>query len=474
MSQAIIKKDLTLLSRETLVRLTFYITIALVIGSLVTGFQREQVFEKEKSAALATDKAVWMDQGDRNPHSAAHFSRYAFRPASPLAMLDPGTTDFAGLAVWMEAHYQDPAVFRRAEDAGELSRFARLTPAFLVLTVGPLLVFLMLFSSVAGEREDGTLRQLLATGVSSRQFFNGKFRAGLRLTLLAFTAVYVPAALAAVALTPADAGGDAIVRAAALYVVYAAYLVACVCIAIGVSAWFRTRQAAFLALTAVWALMAILVPRFAADLGTTLYPQPDAWEASTRLRAASDIYYADMDRRTRIEEEVLDRYNVTSIEALPINYGAYVLQYSEELSEPEFDRFYNDLDDRYAEQEGVLRWLSLLTPTVAAANLSRGIAGTDRAHQRSFAQAAEARRRDMIQLLNEDYMYNADNSGAVYTADAELWAKFEDLDYRMPELRHIAAAYGADLALLLLWLIAAFLVASRAVGRAVRGEVAAA
>ncbi len=471
MSRAIIKKDLTLLGRETLVRTMFIVTVALIIGSLVTGMQREQVFEKERSAALETDESVWMSQGDRNPHSAAHFSRYAFRPASPLALVDPGTTDFAGLAIWMEAHYQDPAVFRRAEDEGELSRFARLTPAFLVLTVGPLIVFLMLFGSVAGEREDGTLRQLLATGVSSRHFFAGKLGAGLRLTLLAFSAVFVPVALLSLILTPAEAGGDAILRIVVLYVVYAAYLVACVAIAIGVSAMFRTRQAAFLALTCVWALMTVLVPRFAADLGTSVHPQPDARDASARLGAASDIYYADMDRRTRIEEEVLARYNASTIDELPINYGAYVLQYSEELSEPEFDRFYNNLDARYGEQEGVLRWLSLLTPTVAAANLSRGIAGTDRVHQRAFAQAAEDHRREMIQLLNEDYMYNAGAAGSRYTADAALWAKFEELDHRMPGLPGVAGSYVADLLLLAIWLFGAIALSSRLVGRAIRGEV---
>ena len=471
MSRAILSKDMTLLGRETLVRGMFVIVVVLVLGSLVTGLQREEVFEKEKTAALDTDEAVWMNQGDRNPHSAAHFSRYAFRPASPLALLDPGTTDFAGLAIWMEAHYQDPAVFRRAEDEGELSRFANLTPAFLTLTVAPLVVFLMLFGSVAGEREDGTLRQLLATGVSSSQFFFGKFGAGLRLTILAFTAVFVPVAALSVFLTPAEAGSDAVTRIGALYLTYVMYLVVFVAIAIGISAMFRTRQAAFLALTCVWVLMAVLAPRFASDLGTSLHPQPDAREASSRLSAASNIYYADMDRRKRIEEEVLERYNVATIEELPINYGAYVLQVSEELSEPEFDRFYSDLDDRYGAQESVLRWVSLLTPAISAANLSRGISGTDRVHQRAFAQAAEEHRREMIQLLNEDYMYNAGSAGARYTADAGLWSQFEDLDYRMPGLFRIASSYAVDALILVAWLIGGLAVAFQLVGRAVRGEV---
>lgn len=471
MSSAIVQKDLKLFGREALVKGLLIVTLALVVVSVLTGLQRERVFEKEKTAALDTDLAVWMQQGDRNPHSAAHFSRYAFRPASPLAIVDPGTTDFAGLAIWMEAHYQDPAAFRRAEDGGELSRYAQLTPAFLVLTVGPMVVFLMLFASIAGEREDGTLRQLLASGVDARTFFFGKLAAGLRLTLIAYTVVFVPAAIISVIASPGHAGAEAMLRLILLYAAYGVYLGVSVAVAIGVSALFRSRQSAFLALTSVWVLFAIILPSLAADIGTTLYPQPDARAASAELRAASSLYYRDPELQAEVEQAALDEYGVATVEELPIDYGAYTLQVSEELSEPAFDRFYASLDERYAAQESVARWFSLLTPAIAATSLSSGIAGTDRIHQRDFAIAAEAHRRKMIKLLNEDYMFNAGDAGYGYTANAELWAKFEGLDYDVPTLGKLAGAYVIDGLILVAWLVAAMLLAFQLVKKAVRHEV---
>ena len=473
MNSALARKDLVVLSRDKLLLVLALVTTVLVFASVVTGIQRESVFDKEKSAALETDRSVWMNQGDRNPHSAAHFSRYAFRPASPLALLDPGTSDFAGLAIWMEAHFQDPAVFRRAEDGGELSRYVQLTPAFLVLTIAPLLVFLMLADSIAGEREDRTLRQLLASGVDTRQFFLGKLSAGLRLTLGAFTAVFLPVAIVSILATPAHFSADTLLRVALLYLLFASYLVAFVAMAIGVSAVFCSRQSAFIALAGVWTLMLIVVPRLGPDAATAFFPQPDSRDAAVQLRAASDTYYKDMDRRERIEKEVLERYNVSTIEELPIDYGGYVLQVSEDLSEPLFDQFYAGLDDRYGAQESVLRSLSLFTPSIAAASLSRGIAGTDRIHQREFAQAAEAHRREMVQLLNEDYMFNAGDAGYAYTADAELWARFEDLDHDTPALASVGQAYVVDAILMLLWVSAALAFAYWSVRRAVVGEEAA-
>jgi ABC-2 type transport system permease protein len=177
-----------------------------------------------------------------------------------------------------------------------------------------------------------------------------------------------------------------------------------------------------------------------------------------------------MDRREQIEKDVLERYGVSAIEDLPIDYGAYVLQVSEDLSEPLFDEFYDGLDARYAGQESVVRSVSLFTPTIAASALSRGIAGTDRVHQREFARAAETHRRNMVQLLNEDYMYNAGAAGYSYTADEQLWAKFEEFDYRPPRLSQVAGTYAADLILLLAWIVSSVGFAYWSVQRAVVGE----
>ncbi len=473
MIHAIASKDLLLHKREALLKGLFIIVILLVVGSLLTGIQRYAVFDKERSAALQTDKRVWMNQGDRNPHSAAHFSRYAFRPAAPLGLIDPGIVDFAGMAIWMEAHYQDPAVFRNAEDGGGQSRYAKLSPAFTVITIAPLLVFLMLFSSIAGEREDGTLRQLLASGVSPQQFFMGKLTAGLKLTQLVFTLVFIPVALASLIFSSASANLDSVLRLGMLYITYSVYLIIMVAVAIGVSALFRTRQSAFLGLTFLWAVMTIIVPSFAMDIAKVVYPQPDARESTAQLRNASSAYYNDEERQQRIEQEILQEYGVTNTEDLPINYSAYVLQVSEDLSEPEFDRFYQELEKHHEAQEFVVRGFVPLSPALAVTRLSSGIAGTDREHQQDFARAAEIHRRDMIQLLNEDYMYNADNSGAYYTAGAELWSKFEDLDYSVPAISHLAISYLWDAILLIIWLCVAVSGSRMLVTRAVRGEVTA-
>lgn len=471
MSKIIVKKESLLIRRETLVKILLAIIMLLLVVSMMAGVQRETVFAKERTAAERTDKEVWMNQGDRNPHSAAHFSRYAFRAVSPLSLIDPGTNDFAGLAVWMEAHYQDPAVFRRAEDGGELSRYSQLTPAFLLITIAPLLIFLMLHGSIAGEREDGTLRQMLASGVKPGELFVGKLVAGLRLTLTVFTILFVAIAVFSVVTNPAGFSTDSGLRLLAMFSVFVVYLSICVALAIGISSLLGTRQTAFLALAGVWVIALVLTPRFASGVSTTLYAQPDARVVSKDLSAASYVYYSDESKQKQIESDLLKEHDVTSVEELPFNYGAYTLQVSEELSIPAFEKVYSDLDQQYLRQENTMRIMSLLTPVISVTNLSRGLAGTDRYHQSSFTTAAEMHRRKMIKMLNDDYMLNAGDAGSAYTADADLWQQFEDFEYQPLRLSAVWSKYLIDMLILLSWLLAACVFAYFAMGRAIRREV---
>ena len=94
--------------------------------------------DRERAAAAATDRALWTGQGAKNPHAAAHFGQYAFKPQSPLALADPGVDAYVGEAVWLEAHRQNEAQFRSARDTGVAARLGGLSFAFVLQTIMPL------------------------------------------------------------------------------------------------------------------------------------------------------------------------------------------------------------------------------------------------------------------------------------------------------------------------------------------------
>ena len=122
MNMSIVRKEfLELLRDGRAIGLSLIVSLLLMLA-LVTGLSTESAREQSIIQAKAADAAVFNAQGEKNPHSAAHFSRMAHKPIAPFSAFDPGVSSFLGQVVWLEAHYRNPAMFRAAEDAPELSR----------------------------------------------------------------------------------------------------------------------------------------------------------------------------------------------------------------------------------------------------------------------------------------------------------------------------------------------------------------
>lgn len=466
MIAAIARKELLSFLRSGVFISVAAALFALLAAAAMLSMERVSTFERERIAAEAVDHEVWVSQGARNPHSAAHFARYAFKPIPGLVAFDPGITDYAGMALWMEAHFQNPAVFRRAEDLGDAGRIANLSPAWVLQVIAPLFVFLLLFGALAGERESGTLRQMAAMGVSPGALFSGKlFGAGAGLGVILLPALVLSILIAG----GAGDGGvlpDQSFRTVVLALVYVAYFIALGAIAIGVSALVREKRAALIALVALWAGAIVMTPRIASDAASTLYPEPGAAAMMQQLRNASDAFYRDTEYREAIKKAVLDEYNVETPEELPIEYGAYNLQKSEEHAHPLFEAVYARLDDTHRKQESVLRAVSLVSPVIALNTVSAGLAGADRVHQKVFAKSAEMHRRKIIKQLNDDYMYNAGDAGYSYTADETFWREVAAFSYTPPRFLSVAGAYGFSILVLLAYAAGGLFFAMWAVKRA--------
>ncbi len=465
-ARQIAAKDLTLVFRNHRVMAVFVAVVLVMLGAVLIGAERTASFDRERNSALAADREVWLGQGARNPHSAAHFSRYAFKPLPALASFDPGTVDYAGLAVWMEAHRRNPATFRYAESAGASSTFENLSPAWVLQALVPLLIVLALFPSYAGEREDGTLRQLLGTGVTSDAVFAGKLLAALRLLLLILLPL-VACSMLAVAFSDIDAHQpDPQLRTLGLAVAYSVYLLAFCLVALGVSALSPNRRSAAIGLFAFWFVFVVLVPRLAGELALARSPQPDATEIANSLGEIGMAFWDSDELRDTARQQALEKYGVQSVEELPIDYAAYELQFSEEYADPLYAEVYRELDAVHAAQERTLSALSMVSPTLAVARLSAGLAGTDRAHHLAFTQEAELHRQKIIKQMNDDMMLNAGDAGYGYQSDPEFWGEIADFHGSLPPWSRFASQYLWDLLALLVWLAAAFLFARNAVARA--------
>lgn len=457
MSKTIARKEFTEMFRDGRFRLSAGIVLLLLVAALVLGVTHYREVRAQQAEAQMRDRDVWFGQGDKNPHSAAHFGRYAFKPSPPLAFVDRGINSYTGVAIWMEAHYQNSSRNRPAEDSTTAGRFGELTAATVLQLLVPLLIILLAFSAFAGERETGTLRQLLSLGVPRRALALGK-AGGITLALLV---LLVPATIIGVlALTLASTSGGAtssMTRFVVLTISYLLYFGAFLGIALAASAFFRASRVALVALLGFWIFSCLVAPRVAADASERLYPAPsrvEFWrDVNKDLREGIDGHNPQDRRREELKQRVLAAYNVTRVEDLPVNFSGIALQAGEEYGNEIFDRHYTRLWQAYERQNRVHAVSALVAPLVAIRNVSMGVAGTDWASHKDFSRAAEEYRRVLNKQLNDNLAFNS-RTGQTYLANASLWQQAPPFEYQPLTLGSTLVNHAWSIAALALWFIA--------------------
>lgn len=471
-ARLVARKDRSELRRDRRLVVAILLVLLLAAAAIVATYVRVADYERDRAAAATADRASWLGQGSRDPHSAAHFAQWAFRPISAPALLDPGTLPHTGSAIWMEAHARNPATFRPVEDRAGTLQLGEFSAAWVLQTLAPLLLLVLAAGAVARERERGTLRLMLATGATARALVGAK---ALSLTRIAglVTAPLLTLAALAVALTPQTIASEGIVRTLLWCLIHAAFLLIVVLIAVAVSARARSTAAALVALIGMWTIAVPLAPRAAASLAEAVQTTPPGerfWAAiQSDIRDGFDGSGTAEQRNAALEERLLRRYGVADTEQLPISFRGANLDYNERFNNLAFERRFAELEHIYERQRQVMRALSVLTPLIAVQNLSTGLAGTDQAHARHFAAQSEAERQRVVNALNRDLMINGAGNPA-YKANEQLWRRFGPFEPAPLPLSRALANVWPDLVILFAWLLLAGWLVRRA-GRTLGQEL---
>ena len=151
----IAKKEFTEMTRDGRFRWAFAVVMVLLFVSLALGWKHYRDVDAQHREAERTTRRQWLEQGDKNPHGAAHYGVYAFKPKMPLSLVDQGVDAYTGVAVWLEAHKQNDFKYRPAQDATALARFGELSAAAVLQSLVPLLIIVLAFPAFAGERDWG-------------------------------------------------------------------------------------------------------------------------------------------------------------------------------------------------------------------------------------------------------------------------------------------------------------------------------
>ncbi|WP_415811823.1 ABC transporter permease subunit [Litorimonas haliclonae] len=468
----IARKDRTEIVRDKRLVVAIVLVGLLSLAAIMTSYARVDANARDRAAATAQERKSWLAQGERNPHSAAHFAQWTFRPLDAPTLLDPAATDYAGSAIWLEAHARNSAAFRPIETRAATLDLGRLSAGWVLQTFGPLLAFLLGAGLVARERERGTLRLMLASGAAPRQLLYAK-TSGLLVTIGLVSIPILLAAGATVIMAPGAVTADIIIRTMLWSVFHIAWLVLAVLFAISISTLIKKTARVLLILVGLWVLAVPVMPRAVSGLAEVIHPTPSAAQFWADARSEiSNGFDERGDRATRdkaLEAGLLAEYGVKTTDDLPISYRGARLDASERFGNEVYARRYALLEEVYADQRETMRLGAILSPFIAMQNISAALAGTDNRHLRHFEMQAEAERQTVVNALNRDLMINAVGVED-YTADEELWSSFEVFEPTPLPISDAVKSIVLDILILLAWLIGAFWLLSRAT-RALRQEM---
>ncbi|MGH9159992.1 MAG: ABC transporter permease [Vicinamibacteraceae bacterium] len=293
--------------------------VVLLGGALAAGWRHLSDIAAEHEQARRLQRALWLNKGEINPHGAAHYGTFAFKPVAELASVDPGLDPYVGVSVFLEAHKQNLARYRPIEDATPLARLGALTASATLQLLVPLLIIGLTFTAFAGEREQGTLRQLVSLGVPAQVLARGKALA----VIVPLAAVLVPAAVIGAIAMALYTGRDGMAlsssRTAIMALVYLAYFAMWVGIGLIVSARARSSRAALVVLVTVWFASSFIVPRLAASAAGRVVPTPtavDFAEAIERDKAALTPFDTLV---KQVTHELMQEHGVNDVSKLPVN-----------------------------------------------------------------------------------------------------------------------------------------------------------
>ena len=447
----IARHEIRQLLRDRRLHTAGWIGGALLAALVLLGWQTYRRELHERAHFEEEARHQWEHQGEKHPHRAAHFGFYVTKPESPLAVLDSGLKPATGQVLWLEAHTRTAFTHAPLEDAGAAGILGLTNGAEVLQLLGALLVVFAGYAIVAREREDGTLRLVLAQGVSPRRWFAGKCL-GLGLALAA-VAVPVGAGLVALCLAayPAGFDGDVAARLTLLALAYGLYFFVWLVGSVAVSAAVRTARTALTTLVALWVGGGVLARRLASTLASALAPVPTV--AAFRAEQAED-FNEGFDgepgwdaRLAQLEEDTLALYGVSRLDDLPVGFSGLRLRMMDEFTHRISDRHQVRLEAVYAAQT---RWhllTAVLGPFVPMRVVSQNLSGMDWSHYRDFAEAAEHYRRGVVASLDTALSERLPGEKWEISFGHEDWSRVPVFSYTTPNarwaLRQSAAAWIA-------------------------------
>ncbi|WP_299223326.1 DUF3526 domain-containing protein [uncultured Psychroserpens sp.] len=455
-----LKKESKELFREGRIRIAFIFVITLTITAVFISAWHYKDINEEYVFAKQSEREIWDNQGEKNPHSAAHYGTYAFKPKYPLALIDQGVDKYTGTSIFLEAHKRNEAQFDEASDQTGLARFGNLTPDFVLMFIIPLLIILIAYNSLTKEKEMGTITLLNSQGAIGFKLIFGKW---LAIFLPLFVLLFVLFTVSGIILSSLpDFGIFSWLSLAILFLTYVVYYAIFINLVLIISGLVKKSGIALVLSLSFWILVCLILPKTASNIAEYKHPYPTKQEFAANItkdkKEGLDGHNPWSEASKALAKQVLKEYGVDSLSQLPFNYDGYRMQKGEEHEAEIYFKHYKKLKIQHSNQSRIYRQLASISPFLPTRFLSMSIANTDYTTHWHFADAAENYRIETQKFLNEHFAKESKYGDWSWKANADFWKQLPKFNYKPPTLSEILKRNTGNILILLCWLLGSFAV----------------
>ncbi|MEM9821486.1 MAG: DUF3526 domain-containing protein [Bacteroidota bacterium] len=450
----IITNEWNALSRN---RILLAISLCFFSVLLLSVFLGNQQTEKQMARyELAKDKLrkQWESIDAMNPHGAAHYGTYVFKPTNLLSSLDEGVNSMTGNVLRVEGHVQNEIVHSEASQMQSVSKFGKLKSSLLLQYVLPLLLLFLAFHSVSSEKQSGRLKLIVLQGARPSSLVWGK-----TLSIWLYGMVLLTLTILIYALFNWQSiGAEMVSRTSLFYLSYALYYFIIIGLTVLFSARWQSPTVALTSMLSIWILWTIFLPSILLSSVEKWHelPSRNAFQAGMKEDRSKGIdgHNPSDERAKELKQQTLQEYGVDSVSQLPINFDGLRMQADEEYGNQVWDKHFGHLREVFAQQKKSYQLAGIFNPFISLQNSSMGFSASDNLHHQEFLVQVEEYRRGFIKALNDKHAFGGSKTGDWgWEADNRFFKSVPDYHHQPVALAAVFPNYQLDLLLLVAWTV---------------------
>jgi len=428
--------------------------IIILIGSILLGHLQTKEETERFTQAKNELRADWENIDAMNPHSAAHYGTYVFKPANLLSSLDEGVNSTTGNVLRVEGHVQNEIVHSEASQMQTVSKFGKLKSSLLLQYIIPILLIFLAFNSINNEKQSGRLKLLVLQGARPVPLV---FAKTLSIWLFGITLLVLTIFAYAVFNTEA-LNFEILSRTGLFFLAYALYYFIITGLSVFFSARWQNSSVALTSMLGIWIIWTIFLPNILMSSVEKWHELPSRNEFKAEMKEdrskGIDGHNPADERGKQLEQLTIKEYGVDSLSQLPINFDGLRMQADEEYGNQVWDKHFGNLREVLNQQKQKYQLGGIFNPFISLQNASMGFAGNDNLHHQEFLVDVESYRRDFIKMLNDEHAYGGSKTGDWgWKANNDFFKSVPDFKYNPTALASVFPHYSIDLLLLSIWTI---------------------